>query len=123
MTGVAQLWHVYLFAFLFGCASAFDAPVRQTFVAELVADRELANAVALNSTSFNAARMIGPAAAGFIIASVGTGWAFLLNEPASSRCWRRCRCCVPTSCARMREPTARAGACSTGSAMYGSART
>ncbi|MBN3746413.1 MFS transporter [Burkholderia sp. Se-20373] len=79
VTGVAQLWHVYLFAFLFGCASAFDAPVRQTFVAELVADRELANAVALNSTSFNAARMIGPAVAGFIIASVGTGWAFLLN--------------------------------------------
>ncbi|WP_175774607.1 MFS transporter [Burkholderia anthina] len=79
VTGVVQLWHVYLFAFLFGCASAFDAPVRQTFVAELVGDRELANAVALNSTSFNAARMIGPAAAGFIIASVGTGWAFLIN--------------------------------------------
>ncbi|WP_334040133.1 MFS transporter [Burkholderia ambifaria] len=79
VAGVVQLWHVYLFAFLFGCASAFDAPVRQTFVAELVGDRELANAVALNSTSFNAARMIGPAVAGFIIASVGTGWAFLLN--------------------------------------------
>ncbi|PRE17183.1 MFS transporter [Burkholderia multivorans] len=79
VTGVVQLWHVYLFAFLFGCASAFDAPVRQTFVAELVGDRELANAVALNSTSFNAARMIGPAAAGFIIAWVGTGWAFLTN--------------------------------------------
>ena len=79
VTGVVRLWHVYLFAFLFGCASAFDAPVRQTFVAELVGDRELANAVALNSTSFNAARMIGPAAAGFIIASVGTGWAFLIN--------------------------------------------
>ncbi len=79
VTGVVQLWHVYLFAFLFGCASAFDAPVRQTFVVELVGDRELANAVALNSTSFNAARMIGPAAAGFVIASVGTGWAFLIN--------------------------------------------
>ncbi|HGL4258902.1 MFS transporter [Burkholderia dolosa] len=79
VTGVVRLWHVYVFAFLFGCASAFDAPVRQTFVAELVGDRELANAVALNSTSFNAARMIGPAAAGFIIASVGTGWAFLIN--------------------------------------------
>ncbi|MCA8091370.1 MFS transporter [Burkholderia anthina] len=79
VTGVVRLWHVYLFAFLFGCASAFDAPVRQTFVAELVGDRELANAVALNSTSFNAARMIGPAVAGFIIASVGTGWAFLIN--------------------------------------------
>lgn len=78
-TGIVRLWHVYVFAFLFGCASAFDAPVRQTFVAELVGDRELANAVALNSTSFNAARMIGPAVAGFIIASVGTGWAFLIN--------------------------------------------
>ncbi|MCG3102456.1 MFS transporter, partial [Enterobacter sp. DRP3] len=74
-----RLEHVYVFAFLFGCASAFDAPVRQTFVAELVGDRELANAVALNSTSFNAARMVGPAAAGFLIASVGTGWAFLAN--------------------------------------------
>ncbi|UXU90982.1 MFS transporter [Burkholderia sp. S-53] len=79
VTGVARLEHVYVFAFLFGCASAFDAPVRQTFVAELVGDRELANAVALNSTSFNAARMIGPAAAGFLIASIGTGWAFLAN--------------------------------------------
>ncbi|MEN2473137.1 MFS transporter [Burkholderia sp. GS2Y] len=79
VTGVVQLEHVYIFAFLFGCAAAFDAPVRQTFVAELVGDRELANAVALNSTSFNAARMIGPAAAGFLIASIGTGWAFLAN--------------------------------------------
>ncbi|KVL21449.1 MFS transporter [Burkholderia sp. MSMB1826] len=79
VTGAVRLEHVYVFAFLFGCASAFDAPVRQTFVAELVGDRELANAVALNSTSFNAARMVGPAAAGFLIASVGTGWAFLAN--------------------------------------------
>ncbi|KML43087.1 MFS transporter [Burkholderia cepacia] len=79
VTGVVRLEHVYIFAFLFGCAAAFDAPVRQTFVAELVGDRELANAVALNSTSFNAARMIGPAAAGFLIASIGTGWAFLAN--------------------------------------------
>jgi len=77
--GVVQLWHVYLFAFASGCASAFDAPVRQTFVADLVGDDDLPNAVALNSTSFNAARMIGPAVAGLVIASVGTGWAFLLN--------------------------------------------
>jgi MFS family permease len=70
---------VYVFAFLFGCASAVDAPVRQTFVGELVGDEHLANAVALNSTSFNAARMIGPALAGLLIAKVGTGWAFLLN--------------------------------------------
>ncbi len=77
--GVTRLWHVYVFAFLFGCASAVDSPVRQTFVGELVGDGHLANAVALNSTSFNAARMIGPALAGLLIAQVGTGWAFLLN--------------------------------------------
>ncbi|WP_322029202.1 MFS transporter [Paraburkholderia sp. J76] len=78
-TGLVQLWHVYVFAFLFGCTTAFDSPVRQTFVSELVGDADLSNAVALNSTSFNAARMIGPAVAGLVIASVGVGWAFLLN--------------------------------------------
>ena len=79
VTGIIQLWHVYLLAFLSGCASAFDAPVRQTFVAELVGDGDLPNAVALNSTSFNAGRMVGPAAAGMAIATIGTGWAFLAN--------------------------------------------
>ena len=79
IAGIVELWQVYVFAFLFGCASAFDAPVRQTFVAQLVGDADLPNAVALNSTSFNAARMIGPAAAGLLIAGVGTGWAFLIN--------------------------------------------
>src|SRR5215475_7892701 len=79
VTGLVQLWHVYVFAFLFGCAAAFDAPVRQTFVAELVDDELLPNAVGLNSTSFNAARMIGPAIAGALIAAIGTGWVFLLN--------------------------------------------
>ncbi|HEY0270400.1 MAG TPA: MFS transporter, partial [Sphingomonas sp.] len=78
-TGVVRLWHVYVFAFLFGSAAAFDAPVRQTFVAQLVGDADLANAVSLNSTSFNAARMIGPAVAGIVIAAIGTGWAFLIN--------------------------------------------
>jgi len=79
VAGVVQLWHVYVFAFLFGSAAAFDAPVRQTFVADLVGDEDLHNAVALNSTSFNAARMIGPAVAGVVIAAFGTGWAFLIN--------------------------------------------
>ena len=79
ITHVVQLWHVYVFAFLFGCASAFDAPARQTFVGELVGDEDLVNAVALNSTSFNAARMVGPAIAGLTIASIGTGWAFIVN--------------------------------------------
>ena len=79
VTGLVRLWHVDVFAFLFGCAAAFDAPVRQTFVAELVGDTDLHNAVALNATSFNAARMIGPAVAGLVIAAIGTGWAFLIN--------------------------------------------
>lgn len=79
VTGIVQLWQVYVFAFLSGCASAFDAPVRQIFVAELVGEKDLSNAIALNSTSFNMARMIGPAVAGLTIASLGTGWAFLLN--------------------------------------------
>jgi len=79
VSGVVALWHVYAFAFLFGCAAAFDAPVRQTFVAELVGDADLPNAVALNSASFNAAQMVGPAVAGVIIGAIGTGWAFLIN--------------------------------------------
>lgn len=79
VTHVVQLWHVYIFAFLLGCASAFDAPARQTFVTELVGDADLPNAVALNSTSFNSGRLIGPAVSGLIIASVGTGWSFILN--------------------------------------------
>ncbi len=79
IAGVVRLWHVYVFAFLSGSAAALDAPVRQTFVAEMVGDADLPNAVALNSTSFNAAQMIGPAVAGLLIARVGIGWAFLLN--------------------------------------------
>jgi MFS family permease len=79
VAGIVQLWHVDVFAFLFGSVAAFDAPVRQIFAAELVGDADLPNAVALNSTSFNAARMIGPAISGLVIASVGTGWAFLIN--------------------------------------------
>ena len=79
VAGVVQLWHVYILAFLSGSALAFDAPVRQTFVAEMVGDEDLSNAVALNSMSFNSAQVIGPAVAGLLIAGVGIGWAFLLN--------------------------------------------
>jgi MFS family permease len=79
LLGWVQLWHVYVFAFLLGCAAAFDAPARQTFVSELVGETDLPNAVALNSTSFNAARMIGPAVSGVLLAWVGTGAVFLIN--------------------------------------------
>ncbi|MEO7066842.1 MAG: MFS transporter [Rhodanobacter sp.] len=77
--GMVQLWHVYGFALLLGCVTAFDAPARQAFVSDLVNDDDLANAVALNSASFNAARMVGPAVAGVLIAAVGEGWLFLIN--------------------------------------------
>jgi MFS family permease len=79
VAGLVQLWHVYVFAFLLGCVSAFDGPARQTFVSELVLEGDISNAVGLNSTSFNAARMIGPAIAGILIAAVGSGWVFLIN--------------------------------------------
>jgi MFS family permease len=79
MSGHVQLWHVYLFAFLLGCVTAFDSPARQTFVPELVGDVELPNAVALNSASFNLARMVGPAVAGILIGFIGSGMLFLLN--------------------------------------------
>src|SRR5213075_773841 len=76
ITGTVQLWHVYTLALLLGCVTAFDAPARQTFVAELVSDRNLSNAVALNSSSYQIARMVGPAIAGLLIAAVGSGWIF-----------------------------------------------
>ena len=79
LAGVVTLWQVDVFAFLLGCVTAFDATTRQVFVNELVGEAQLANAVALNSTSFNAARMIGPAVAGTLIAVIGTGWVFMLN--------------------------------------------
>ncbi|MFS8137711.1 MAG: MFS transporter, partial [Thermomonas sp.] len=79
LTGAVQLWHVYGFALLLGCVTAFDAPARQAFVSDLVNDDDLANAVALNSASFNAARMVGPAVAGVLIAAVGEGWLFVIN--------------------------------------------
>lgn len=79
VTGVVQLWHVYLFALGLGVVAAIDAPARQTFVSELVADDDLSNAVALNSASFNGARMIGPAVAGLLTVVVGAGWVFMIN--------------------------------------------
>ncbi len=79
LLGHAQLWHVYLFAFGLGVANAFDGPVRQIFVTSLVPAENLPNAVGLNATSFNAARLIGPATAGLLIAGVGSGWVFIIN--------------------------------------------
>jgi MFS family permease len=79
VTGVVALWHVYLLCLLLGCISALDVPVRQAFVAELVGQDRVANAVALNSLTFNLARIVGPSIAGVLIGVVGTGPVFLVN--------------------------------------------
>ncbi|KQT94881.1 MFS transporter [Marmoricola sp. Leaf446] len=84
VTGTVEVWHVYVLAFVFGTGSAFDAPARQSFVSEMVGPDDLSNAVGLNSASFNAARMMGPALAGVLIAAFGggvtaTGWVIVIN--------------------------------------------
>lgn len=79
LSGQAQLWHLYLMALLFGVVTAFDTPARQTIVTDLVPLQLASNAVALNAAAFNTARLIGPAAAGFTIVAVGSGWVFIAN--------------------------------------------
>jgi MFS family permease len=84
VTGTAEIWHVYVLAFLLGTAAVFDAPARQSFVSEIVEPDDVPNAVGLNSASFNAARIVGPAVAGVLIAALGggvtaTGWVILVN--------------------------------------------
>ncbi len=77
--GHIQLWQVYLLAFLLGTISAFDMPARQSIASELVDRDALQSAISLNSSVFNAARIVGPGIGGVIIATSGVGWAFLLN--------------------------------------------
>ncbi|WP_428639430.1 MFS transporter [Schaalia sp.] len=77
--GWALLWHVYALALLGGVLGALDSPARQAFVSELVPGESLSNAVALNSTAFNAARLFGPAVSGLVIEWVGIGWVFVVN--------------------------------------------
>lgn len=77
--GVVALWQVYLLCAVLGALSALDVPARQSFVSEMVGPKQIPAAVALNSSIFNLARIIGPAIAGFAITWVGTGWMFLAN--------------------------------------------
>ena len=79
VTGVATTMHVYVLAFVFGIGTALDAPARQSFVSEMVGSERLTNAIGLNSSAFNAARLIGPGVGGLIIAAFGSGWAILTN--------------------------------------------
>jgi MFS family permease len=81
LTGHVQFWHVLVLSTVFGCASAFDIPARQAFLLEMIDRREdLPNAIALNSSIFNGARLVGPAIGGFVIAHFGEGMAFLFNS-------------------------------------------
>ena len=80
VTGVVQIWHVYIAALAIGVFSALDAPVRTSFSSELVGKTDLANAVSLNSANFNVGRLVGPALSGFLILLFGTGPSFLINS-------------------------------------------
>jgi MFS family permease len=80
VTGVVQIWHVYVLAFVVGVFSAVDAPIRISFNSELVGRDDLPNAVSLNSANFNLGRLIGPASSGLLIAAFGTGPSFLINS-------------------------------------------
>jgi MFS family permease len=79
LTGVMTLPLMFCFALAFGITNAFDAPARQAFVSDMVSVEDASNAVALNSASFNMARLIGPAVGGLLIVAVGTGWVFVVN--------------------------------------------
>jgi predicted MFS family arabinose efflux permease len=78
-SGAARYWHVCVLGFVLGLANALDQPVRQAYIVELVGRNDLGNAIALNSAAFNTARIVGPAAAGVLIARVGLAAAFALN--------------------------------------------
>jgi MFS family permease len=80
LTGIIQIWHIILLSIFQGFINAFDAPARQAFVTEMIDKKEdLGNAIALNSSMFNGARLVGPAIAGLLIASVGAGMCFLID--------------------------------------------
>jgi predicted MFS family arabinose efflux permease len=79
MTNLVELWHVFALAAVLGISTAIDAPVRQTFAADIVGQDDLPNAVSLNSANFNAGRLVGPALSGLLIAAFGTGPSFLFN--------------------------------------------
>jgi MFS family permease len=79
LSGRIREWEIILVAFLVGVVNAFDVPIRQSFFVEMVGKEDLPNAIALNSSIFNGARVVGPALAGFAIAWVGEGWCFFLN--------------------------------------------
>jgi MFS family permease len=79
LAGVIHEWHIFVLAALLGIVNAFDLPVRQTYLVEMVDREDLMNAIALNSSMFNGARVVGPAIAGLLVAAIGEGWCFFTN--------------------------------------------
>jgi MFS family permease len=79
LTHRVHVWHVFVLAALLGVVNAFDIPGRQSFLVDMVGKEDLMNAIALNSSMFNGARVIGPAVAGVLVARLGEGWCFFAN--------------------------------------------
>src|SRR5207253_3742455 len=79
LTGRVKVWHVFALAACLGVVNAFDIPARQAFLVDMVGREDLINAIALNSSMVNGARIVGPAVAGVLVASVGEGWCFFAN--------------------------------------------
>jgi len=79
LTSRVQIWHIFVLSALLGVVNAFDIPARQSFIVEMVGKTDLMNAIALNSSMFNASRVLGPAVAGILVASIGEGWCFFAN--------------------------------------------
>ena len=80
LTGVVRVWHIFVLAALLGVVNAFDIPARQSFLVDMVGKEDLMNAIALNSSMFNGARIVGPAIAGILVARIGEGWCFFANS-------------------------------------------
>ena len=80
LSGRIQVWHIFVLAGLLGVVNAFDIPGRQSFLVDMVGKEDLMNAIALNSSMFNGARVIGPAIAGILVAKIGEGWCFAANS-------------------------------------------
>jgi len=79
LSGRVEVWHVFVLAALLGVVNAFDIPGRQSFLIDMVGKEDLMNAIALNSSMFNGARVVGPAVAGILVARIGEGWCFAAN--------------------------------------------
>ncbi|HWB99853.1 MAG TPA: MFS transporter [Bryobacteraceae bacterium] len=79
LTGMIRVWHLFVLTALLGVVNSFDIPARQAFLSDMVGREDLMNAIALNSSMFNSARIVGPAVAGILVANIGEGWCFFAN--------------------------------------------